>query len=207
MRFGLFLLLIVSICGCELYRFKENRSFQIKALNDELIKLSDKHQIEVLNTHSIFLDSENTPVDSFYNIDGLHLSKSGYANWINKGIKPLLASQNYQSIGMIGNSITAKIELFSWPESNPNISNWELLLSKPTQNFGISGNTSRQVLDRIHLILENNLDCYFLLIGINDIAQGVPLWKIVEQIETIVEKIKARDSKIILQLVFPIVTD
>lgn len=96
---------------------------------------------------------------------------------------------------------------FSWPESNPNLSNWELLLSKPTQNLGVSGNTSRQVLEQLDLILENDLDCYFLLIGINDIAQGVPLWKIVEQIETIIKKVKAKDSKVVLQLVLPIITN
>ena len=47
---------------------------------------------EVIDLHSIFLDSENE-LDLKYSHDGLHLNETGYDHWMRK-IKPLINKLN-----------------------------------------------------------------------------------------------------------------
>ena len=62
---------------------------QINETN-KIIKENDL--FEVIDLHSIFLDSEGE-LDLRYSHDGLHLNETGYANWMKK-IKPLIDKLN-----------------------------------------------------------------------------------------------------------------
>ena len=62
---------------------------QINETN-KILKVND--MFEVIDLHSIFLDSENE-LDLKYSHDGLHLNEAGYNHWISK-IKPLIEKLN-----------------------------------------------------------------------------------------------------------------
>ncbi len=192
------------IYACSSFSFEGNRMFQIKLLNDELRELAEDQGIKILDTYSLFMSRNNSPVPEYFADDGLHLSKKGYENWVNSGLIPYLDEREYSSIGMVGNSITAGIEGFVWEGTSVGVSNWQILLNSSSRNFGVGGNTSRQVLDRIDDITAYDIDCYFLLIGINDLAIGVPVWKTVVNIEKILKKLKEDGAHVVLQLVLPV---
>ncbi len=61
------------------------------------------------------------------------------------------------------------------------------------------------MLDRIDEITSYDMTCYCLLIGINDIGRGVPVWKAVENIEKILKRLQRDGAHVVLQLVLPIV--
>lgn len=100
-------------------------------------------------------------------------------------------------IVFVGNSIT-------------NGGEWhELLDNRHIRNRGISGDVSQGVLDRLDPITKGCPSKIFILIGINDIAQDIPLDSINMNIRKIIRKIK-RDSpqtKIYLQSVLPVNPD
>lgn len=199
------ILLFVLFFTCSIVEPKYDFNLQVEILNGEIRKLSKRYNIDVIDTYSLFLENSRDGENSFYTDDGLHISKLGYENWINNGVMPYLELNNVSKIGMIGNSITSGIDLYTWDETIGGITNWQVLLNRPIENYGIGGNTSIQVLDRLDTILKDDQECYFLLIGINDVTACIPIWKIVENIEMIIVKIKDSGSDVVVQLVFPVV--
>lgn len=97
-------------------------------------------------------------------------------------------------IVFLGNSITDGGE---WCEllENPNV-----------KNRGISGDVTWGVYDRLDAILKNTPAKIFLLIGINDVANGVSADSIVYRTGMIVNKIKTNSpqTRIYLQSVLPV---
>ncbi len=193
------------IWGCSYISYKQNSTANIKFLNEELRKIAANQKIKLIDTYSLFVDNSGEPIKEYFTPDGIHLSKQGYDIWITKGLQPFLHSNQYSSIGMVGNSITEGVEEYHWDKNSTFESNWELHLGRNAKNFGIGGNISQEVLDRLDTILEYKRDCYFLMIGINDINRGVPIWQTVENIEKIVKTVLQNESDLILQLVLPVV--
>ena len=97
-------------------------------------------------------------------------------------------------IVFLGNSITNGCE---WGE---------LFQDIRIKNRGISGDITTGVYDRLDPILKGRPAKLFLLIGINDLAKGIPADTIAQNIRKILQKIR-RDSpatKLYLQSVLPV---
>jgi lysophospholipase L1-like esterase len=178
----------------------------IELLNKEIQKLGKKYNLPILDTYSIFLNNNNSvPNPDYYCPDGLHLVQKGYDNWIKNAILPFIKATNFNSIGMVGNSITQGIEAYDWGKSDLYMSNWEYILKLKTYNLGYPGNTSFDIINRLDKIVSTNAECYFLLIGINDINQGYQIWETINNIEYIINYLTEKKSKVVLQMVMPII--
>lgn len=103
------------------------------------------------------------------------------------------SENNYNCIVFLGDSIT---EGFEWKEKYPNLN---------VVNRGINGDTTKGVLNRIDEVAKMKPEKVFLLIGINDIGDGIN----VEEFETnyieIIKNIKENspNTKLILQSILP----
>lgn len=99
-----------------------------------------------------------------------------------------------EDIIFLGNSITNGCE---WSE---------LFADSRVKNRGISGDITMGVYDRLDPILEGKPAKIFLLIGINDVAQGISTDSIVHNISRIVEKIgkESPDTRLYLQSLLPV---
>jgi lysophospholipase L1-like esterase len=97
----------------------------------------------------------------------------------------------------LGNSITAGVE---WAE---------LLQNKNARNRGISGDISFGVLQRLDEITEGQPAKIFILIGINDIAKGIPDSVTSANHRKIVQYIKTHSpkTKIYMQTLLPVNKD
>jgi len=94
----------------------------------------------------------------------------------------------------LGNSITE-------------MGNWQMLLNDTTiLNRGIGGDVSFGVLSRLHEITGRKPSKIFLMIGINDIGNDVPVNVIAENCDKIIARIKQEspDTRIFLQSVLPV---
>jgi len=94
----------------------------------------------------------------------------------------------------LGNSITDGGE---WAElfNNPNV-----------KNRGISGDITTGVYDRLDAILKGQPEKILLLIGINDVARGLSVDSIVDNIALIAETVKRESpaTQLFLQSVLPV---
>jgi lysophospholipase L1-like esterase len=61
-------------------------------INETNVIIKENDMFEVIDLHSIFLDSENE-LDLKYSHDGLHLNETGYDHWMRR-IKPLIDKLN-----------------------------------------------------------------------------------------------------------------
>jgi len=98
-----------------------------------------------------------------------------------------------KDIVFLGNSITF------WGE-------WaELLRSKHIKNRGIPGDMTFGVLERLDEVIDGQPAKVFILIGINDIARGVPDSIILSNYERMIERIKTGSprTKIFFQTMLP----
>ncbi len=95
---------------------------------------------------------------------------------------------------MLGNSITDGGE---WSE---------LLPGYNVKNRGISGDVTAGVLYRLDEVTNSNPAKVFLLIGINDLARGIPADSVFRNICLIAEKISAAspDTKVYIQSILPV---
>ena len=93
----------------------------------------------------------------------------------------------------LGNSLTAGFPL------------QEMFQNIHIKNRGIGGNTSKDILKRLDEVTEGKPKKIFLEIGINDIAQGVSIDSLLNNVKQIVTVIKQEtsESKIYIQPVFP----
>nr|WP_255565872.1 GDSL-type esterase/lipase family protein [Desemzia sp. RIT 804] len=76
-------------------------------------------------------------------------------------------------------------------------------------NRGISGDTSEGLLERIGQVTELNPEKVFLMIGINDLQQDIPVEIIVQNYIKIIEALKKAnlETQIYVQSVFPVAGD
>ncbi len=98
------------------------------------------------------------------------------------------------AIVFIGDSITDGCE-------------WNALFQNPQiKNRGISGDISEGVLLRLDEIIESKPSKVFIMIGINDIAQGIPVGAIMGNTERIINRFLAGcpSAKIYVQSVLPV---
>lgn len=88
--------------------------------------------------------------------------------------------------------------------------NWVTLTNDSLcKNYGIGGNTTRDILNRISPIVDENPCAIFLMIGINDIRRNYKTQNIEQNISTIVKTLKRRlpYTSIYLQSILPVNPD
>jgi lysophospholipase L1-like esterase len=105
-----------------------------------------------------------------------------------------LLPKDSSEILFIGNSITRGCE---WSEFFKNLK---------IKNRGIGGNTTYDVLRRIHKTLESNPKKIFILIGINDLSEDLPIDSILKNYNQIIKKIRNESptTAIYVQSILPI---
>lgn len=132
---------------------------------------------------------------TFLSIFSLKAQQRTYSNYYYQRVslfETLPASPD--DIVFLGNSITDGGE-------------WSELFDNPkVKNRGISGDVTWGVYDRLESVLKNAPSKIFLMIGINDVAKGVPADSIVFRTGLIVRKIKEESphTHIYVQSVLPV---
>lgn len=99
-----------------------------------------------------------------------------------------------QKIIFLGNSITAAFQIA------------EFLPGYNIRNRGISGNTTNDILNRIDDIAGIKPVKVFIMMGINDIVENVPVKNLLDNYSQIIEKIKNQspETKIFIQSILPV---
>lgn len=77
-------------------------------------------------------------------------------------LSPKIETTEALRIVMLGDSLTAG---FTWQEVFPTIK---------VHNFGVSGDTTKDILNRLEQVITLNPDIIFLQAGINDLGKGTP---------------------------------
>lgn len=82
----------------------------------------------------------------------------------------------------------------------------ELLNNRKVKNRGISGDVTQGVLDRLAEITKGRPRKVFLMIGVNDLARGIPAATVTANIFRIVERIRQASpgTKIYVQSILPV---
>jgi lysophospholipase L1-like esterase len=77
----------------------------------------------------------------------------------------------------------------------------ELLADARCKNRGIGGDTTQGVLDRIDALVAPQPAQVFLMVGVNDLLQGVPVETVIERYRLIVERVVARSphTRLVIQ--------
>ena len=99
------------------------------------------------------------------------------------------ASDHPASLAALGDSLTARYRLsFSYPDL---LARWRGI---PVRNFGVSGNTTAQMLERLDEVLASGPTPQVVVIlgGTNDIARGMPVEGALANLRAIAERV--RDS-------------
>lgn len=79
---------------------------------------------------------------------------------------------------------------------------WHELLGNPRcKNRGIGGDTTQGVLDRLEGLIAPQPAQVFLMVGVNDLLQGVPVETVIERYRLIVERVVARSphTRLVIQ--------
>lgn len=97
--------------------------------------------------------------------------------------------KNNIDVIMLGDSITGR-------------GDWKTLFENlVVLNFGVDGDTTTGILSRVHKVVEIEPKVVVLTVGINDLCISVPLEDVFENYKKIVEKIKSKNIKLILNAV------
>jgi len=94
----------------------------------------------------------------------------------------------------LGDSITAAVD---WAE---------LFQSSKVVNRGIAGDTTRSLLARLDSTIDSRPAAIFLMIGINDLWQGLPQKETIENIRNILHRIRSKSSQtqLFVQSILPV---
>ena len=122
--------------------------------------------------------------------------KNGSANTTDSAVKK-------KTIVFFGNSLTAGYGLSSPSQAFPSlIQNKIDSLGRPYKviNAGVSGETSTGGNARIDWILKQPVDVFILELGANDGLRGIPLSQTRESLQSIIDKVKAKNpaAKLVL---------
>lgn len=113
------------------------------------------------------------------------------------------AEPEKQSIVFFGTSLTAGYGL-SEEEAYPNLIEEKIEeagLNYKVVNAGLSGETTAAGLRRIEWILQQNVDVFVLELGANDALRGQPVEAAAENLQKIIDAVKAKNSDVKLVVV------
>jgi len=114
-------------------------------------------------------------------------------------LKAGFESGKYRTIVAFGDSI---VEGYQQPEGWPEILGRELTLRYPgvsVVNAGVSGDTAAQGLARLDRdVLSLQPDLVLISFGLNDMKNGEPVGRFITKLDSIIDRIKATGSNVIL---------
>ena len=184
----------------------ETSNIEIRALNMALADKAQQLHLTYLDTYSILLTKQGDPLVFFYMPDGEHLSELGYLRWVDARLAPYIKANGVTCAGMVGDSITRRTYV-ALVQNGTKEATWDDLLGIKAYNMGVDGETSADVIKRLDTLVQPDIDCYFLMIGNNDLHAGVPIPQIVANVETIVQYLKKTSGKpVVIQAVMPLLT-
>jgi lysophospholipase L1-like esterase len=184
----------------------ETSNIEIRALNMALAEKAQQLHLTYLDTYSILLTKQGVPLVFFYMPDGEHLSELGYLRWVDARLAPYIKANSVTCAGMVGDSITRRTYV-ALVQNGTKEATWDDLLGIKAYNMGVDGNTTADVIKRLDTLVQPDIDCYFLMIGNNDLHAGIPIPQIVANVETIVQYLKNTSGKpVVIQAVMPLLT-
>jgi lysophospholipase L1-like esterase len=182
----------------------DTNNIEIRALNVALAENAPGWNVQYLDTYSILLGQNGKPVIFFFEPDGEHLSEQGYLRWSNAVLIPYIKAKGVTCAGMVGDSITRRTYVVL-VDNGTRAATWDDLLGIKAYNEGVDGETSQDVINRLDSVIQPDIDCYFLMIGNNDLHAGIRIEQIIANVETIVRTIQARTGKpVVVQAVMPL---
>lgn len=206
MKFRSLLALVgtVFLISCIKGPVGETSNIEIRALNMALADKAQAMKLTYLDTYSCVVASDGKPLVFFFMPDGEHLSELGYLRWADSQLVPYIKAHGVTCAGMVGDSITRRISVAK-VQNGTTDATWDDLLGIKAYNMGVDGETSADVIKRLNTLIQPDIDCYFLMIGNNDLHAGVPIPQIVANVETIIEYLKTTSGKpVVLQAVMPL---
>ncbi len=194
------------LLGCGAGPVGETSNIEIRALNMALATKAQQLQLTYLDTYSILVTKTGEPLVFFYMPDGEHLSELGYLRWADARLVPYIKANGVTCAGMVGDSITHRTYVVM-VNNGTTPATWSDLLGIKAYDMGVDGETSADVIKRLDTLLQPDIDCYFLMIGNNDLHQGIPIPQIVANVETIAQYLKNTSGKpVVIQAVMPLFT-
>lgn len=183
---------------------RDTSNIEIRALNMALAVKAQEWNIQYLDTYSILVAKNGKPVTFFFEKDGEHLSELGYLRWTDAALLPYVRPQGITCAGMVGDSITRRTYVVK-VKGGTQAATWSDLLGIKAYNEGVDGETSQDVLNRLESVIHPDIQCYFLMIGNNDLHAGTRIEQIVANVGTIVQTLQSRTGKpVVLQAVMPL---
>ena len=177
---------------------------RIQELNKRYHFICKQYGAGFIDTYSMFLDDNGLINYGLYKSDGIHINSEAYEIWIENSLRPYILNEQIDSVIMVGNSITNSIGEYTPPSGI--YSTWERVLNIPAYNFAISGDESIDVLHRISTIKTHKGKYVFVLIGTNDILEGIEDNEICDNVKNIVSELTAANKKVVIQAIMPMVT-
>ena len=195
---------VLILSGCSGGVMSDTSNIEIRALNMALANKAQELKLTYLDTYSILLANTGKPLVFFYQPDGEHLSELGYLRWADASLIPYITFNKVTCAGMVGDSITRRVSAVQM--RNPiRDATWDDLLAIKAYNMGVDGETSGDVLRRLDQLVQPDIDCYFLMIGNNDLHAAVPISQVVANVETIARYLKTQSGKpVVIQAVMPL---
>jgi lysophospholipase L1-like esterase len=190
--------------GCGKGQTGDTNNIEIRALNVALASKAEEWHVQYLDTYSILLGSNGKPLVFFFESDGEHLSELGYLRWSDRVLVPFIKANHVTCAGMVGDSITRRTYVAK-VQNGTKDATWDDLLGIKAYNDGVDGETSQDVINRLATVVHPDVDCYFLMIGNNDLHAGIPISQVVSNVETIVRYLQTQTGKpVVVQAVMPL---
>lgn len=139
----------------------------------------------------------------FLKLGGFVYFENRLANAISDkpSVNPIVEIRN-ENLKLVGNE---QKDIVFVGDSHTNYFEWgEYFSEYSVANRGIGSDTSEGVLNRINQITELRPDKVFIMVGINDIQQGVPLEKTEQNFKAIITELSKSNIDIFIQSVFPV---
>lgn len=198
---GLACLLLLPGCGGG--GAGDTSNIEIRALNMGLATLAQKRNCAYLDTYSIMLGSNGKPFRFFYEPDGEHLAEPGYRRWADALLAPHIKATGRTCAAMVGDSITRRVATVKLGDGAD--ATWDDLLGVKAYNLGVDGETSADVLRRLDALVQPDADCYFVMVGNNDLHAGIAIEAVLQTTDTLVQALAARTGKpVVIQAVMPL---
>ncbi len=195
--------LALASWGCTQSLTSDTNNIEIRRLNTALAAKAQALNLTYLDTYSIMLAQDGRPVVFFYQPDGEHLSEVGYLHWVDTTLAPLIKARGFKHVSMVGDSITRRVGSVTLPSGAP--ATWADVLGIPAENEGVDGETSLDVLARVDTLPHAGVDCYYVMVGNNDLHAGRKVDDIIDTVEILVTTLKARTGKpVVIQAVMPL---
>jgi len=177
---------------------------RIKTVNSIISQYADGSTVFYLDMEQQFSTGQGQVVPELYWDDQLHLSSAGYAMWaqtMNSLFFDILGRPFPAKAVWLGDSLT-----YQWGTYGRSV--WDQHFAGiESLNLGVSGHKSS---DTINLLNSGALDglnskAVLLLIGGNDLADGIQATEVIRNIETIINLIRTRlaHERILLACLLP----